>query len=260
MNVGWIGLGDIGTRMAVRVAHAGHTVTAYARGNGQGALMQAGGTLVADYVQAAEGCDLLCVCVYSEAQCREILLDHGVLAVMRAGAVLAIHTTASPALMQALAEAAPEGVEVLDATFSGGPEKASEGTLTLIVGGEYHALNDCRAVFALYASTIHHVGQLGNAQVLKLLNNLLFAANLKLVDQALSVAVQQGLAPGFAATIIQDCSGMSLAMGLFKNTDNPAAVFSLIRPYLEKDVAVAKDAANSAGIDLGILQRVALSE
>jgi 3-hydroxyisobutyrate dehydrogenase-like beta-hydroxyacid dehydrogenase len=256
MNIGWIGLGEIGTGMALRAVAAGHALKAYARGAGQDELAGQGGTLVSSYQEVAEGCDLLCLCVFKDEQVRRILLDDGLLATLRPGAVVAIHTTGAPAFAQSLGHAAPEGVEVLDATFSGDPRKAREGMLTLMVGGDAAALEKARPVLQSYASHIHHVGPLGAGQTLKLLNNLLFAANLRLAGDTLAIARQQGFAPGVVADIVQQCSGMSLAMGLFKGHDDVSAVLEAARPYLEKDVSTALEAAADSGLDLGTLAKV----
>lgn len=258
MRLAWIGLGSIGTHMALRAAAAGHAVTAYARGMGQDALAAGGAVLCPSYLDTAACCDLLGVCVFDDRQVRQVLLESGVLRAMKPGSVVAIHTTGSPSFMRELAQLAPPGVAILDATFSGAADQAQAGSLTLVVGGKADALAFARPVFDAYAIRIHHVGPTGAGQTLKLLNNVLFAANLRLAHSALSIAGQQGFDPGEAARVLQACSGMSAALGLFTETD-PAVVLAAAGPYLEKDVAAAGMAADAAGIDLGLLLQVAQS-
>jgi len=249
MKVGWIGLGGIGSNMAARVLGAGHELTAYARGAGQAATAEKGARLVPDYVEIAAGCDVLGVCVFSDAQAREALIDSGALAAMRPGAVLAVHTTGSPAFARELGALAPAGVEVLDACFSGGPDDTARGELTLMVGGNAAGLEAARPVLSTYANRIHLLGPHGAGQTLKLLNNLLFASNLKQAAEVIEAATAQGLDPKASARVIQESSGSSRAMGLFLNA-TPDQMLKAVRHYMVKDVHAAEAAARDSGVEL----------
>lgn len=257
MRVGWIGLGEMGAPMAGRVAAAGHEMIVYDRGGGRAGLRSRGAVMSQSYMAVAEASDLLCVCVYDDDQVRDILFGQGVLATMRPGSILGIHTTGSPLLARALHAAAPTGVRVLDAAFSGAPAKARDGRLTLMVGGEESALEAARAVFETYADRIHHVGGPGAGQSMKLLNNILFAGNLQLARQALRVGEALGLDPTMVVSALQDSSGGSNAMALFSGVISPDDIFAHVAPYLRKDIATAEAAALDVGIDLGLLQQVA---
>lgn len=249
MKVGWIGLGSIGANMAAQVLGAGHELVAYARGAGQAEVAGRGGRLVPDYLEVAAGCDVLGVCVFSDAQLREALIESGALAAMRPGAVLAIHTTGSPQLARELGERAPAGVEVLDACFSGGAAETVKGELTLMVGGKAQALDAARPVLSTYADRINLVGPLGAGQTLKLLNNLVFATNVKNAAELIAAAQGQGLDPIESAKVIQQSSGASYALGLFTNAP-PEQMLKAVWHYMVKDVAAAQAAAKDSGVDL----------
>ncbi len=249
MKVGWIGLGGIGKEMALRVLGAGHELTAYDRGVGKADVAASGGTMVTDYLAVAGACEVLCLCLFNDAQVREVMQDGGALSAMQPCSVLAVHTTGSPRLARELGDRAPEGVKVLDACFSGGPEDTARGDLTLMVGGEEAALKQARGVLATYASRINHVGPLGAGQALKLLNNLLFATNVKQAEEILAMAAQQGLDQALAAQVICQSSGGSMAMGLMKNGIVPEMMES-VRHYMVKDVKALADAARDTGIDI----------
>jgi 3-hydroxyisobutyrate dehydrogenase-like beta-hydroxyacid dehydrogenase len=249
MKVGWIGLGNIGALMAARVLGAGHELAAYARGAGQEAVASAGGKLTKDYLAVASDCDVLGVGLFSDAQVREVLFDQGVLAVLSPGAVLAVHTTGSPALARELAERAPAGVETLDACFSGGPAETSRGELVLMVGGTDEGLGRARPVLSTYANRIHHVGPAGAGQTLKLLNNLAFATNLGYAAEIMRLAQGQGLDTAAAAQVIQQSSGSSMAMSMFAGGRTPEQVLDIVRHYMVKDVQAAEAAAQALGVD-----------
>lgn len=255
MKVGWIGLGGIGAQMALRVLGAGHELVAYARGQGKDAVAEKGGRLIPDYVEVAKDCDVLGVCVFSDAQLRESLIDGGALAALKPGAVLAVHTTGSPKLARELAERAPRGAFALDACFSGGQPETAEGRLTLMVGGEAEALEAARPVLSTYASNIFHVGPAGAGQTIKLLNNLLFATNVRYAVDVIEAAEAQGIDAQAAAKVIQASSGASMVMGLFANAP-PKQFMQAIRHYMVKDVQAAEAAATDAGFDLSAFEPI----
>ena len=117
MNVGWIGLGQIGEPMALRVLAAGHVVTGHSRpGHDRSALVEAGARITSSLQEAVAGADVVIAALFDDAQMRQVFLEHGALAAMKPGAVLAVHTTGEPAALQELAEAAGP-VQVVDATL-----------------------------------------------------------------------------------------------------------------------------------------------
>jgi 3-hydroxyisobutyrate dehydrogenase len=250
MHIGWAGLGMIGTEMVLQAMGAGHQVTVYARGAGLDQVKAAGARVVSDYASLAAECDILGLCVFSDAQLRDVLFEGGALAAMRPGSVVAIHTTGAPDATREIGARAPAGVAVLDATFSGGPVQVRAAELTLMVGGDAEGLERARPLFETYANKIHHVGELGRGQTLKLLNNLMFAANVHYSAEILAAAERQGFDSWQAARILQECSGASFAMNMFRAEVPSSRILTGVRPYLEKDVSTAVSSAQAAGIDL----------
>ncbi len=257
MNIGWVGLGMIGTEMVKKLLSASFPVTVYARGQGVEAVKSFGAATTSDYRSLAGSSDLLILCVFSDAQVREVLFEQGMLASLRPGSVLAIHTTGSPALMREIAAAAPSGVHVLDATFSGGPHDVAAGGLTLMVGGDADGLEQARPALTTYARQIHHLGAVGGGQIVKLLNNLLFATNLMNAAHVLELAGEQQFDTALIARIIGTCSGASYAMARFEAPMPMPELLDRVRPYLEKDVAAAMAAASSVGLAIAPFEATA---
>ena len=256
MDIGWIGLGTIGTRMVKRLLQGGHAVTVYPRGAGLAECAMLGAGQAGGYAELARTADLLAIALYDDDQVRDVLLENGALAAMRPGAILGVHTTGSPVLMRELAEKAPAGVQVLDAAFSGGPADVDAGRLTLMVGGEASALEKARPAFEAYCTRIERVGPLGHGQTLKLLNNLMLATNLMNAHKLLELAEGYGFETTEVARILQECSGASYAMRLFRNAPLKDVV-AASRQFIEKDVAVASVAAAEAGLDIGAFDATA---
>ena len=96
---------------------------------------------------------------------------------------------------------------------------------------------------------------MGAAQIVKLLNNLLFATNLMNAAELLTVAEAQGLDTREVARVIQSASGQSYAMGLFSESASVAEIMTLVQPYAEKDVALALAAVREVGLDVVPFQR-----
>lgn len=251
MRVGWIGLGSMGRPMALAAVRGGHAVRGFARRAEAGDELRAAGAAVLDDPRAAAaGAEIVCVTLFSEAQVRAVVVDGGVLAAMAPGAILAVHSTVSPGFVRELGTVRGDAA-VLDAGFSGGPDEALAGRLTLMVGGDGDALERARPVFACYADPIAHLGPPGAGMTLKLINNLLFAANVAAARDGLRLAREAGLAPDETlATLLRGSAG-STALGLIGRGGDPEGVVAAIARYLDKDVGVAR--ANAAGLDLGVL-------
>jgi 3-hydroxyisobutyrate dehydrogenase len=255
MQIGWVGLGEIGMHMARRALAAGHELIAYDRGAGKAEVAAAGGQLSGDYREVARDADVVGLCLFSDAQVRDVMFDQGMLAAMKPGAVLAVHTTGSPVLARELGERAPAGVAVLDACFSGSADDTVRGDLTLMLGGEADALDAARPLLSSYASRINHMGPLGTGQTAKLLNNLLFATNIMQAAQVVAMAEALGLDPKHAASVISQSSGASMAMGLF-STMAPEQLLAAASHYMVKDVEAAAAAAQDAGLDIATFQPI----
>ncbi len=256
--VGFIGLGQIGAPMALRILGAGHRLVGHnRRPDGRPALEAAGARLSGSVAAVASEADVLCVNLFDDAQLRAVMLDDGALAALRPGTVVVVHTTGSPALLDDLSAAAPPGVDVLDACFSGTAKMTARGALVLLIGGEGRVLETARPILETYAEQIFHLGGLGAGRQAKLLNNLVFAANASLAAEAVTAAEAMGLDPGAFAQAVQRCSGSSYAMAAFKADPSVATVLDRFRPYLDKDVDAARIAARAEGIDLPLLSAAA---
>jgi 3-hydroxyisobutyrate dehydrogenase-like beta-hydroxyacid dehydrogenase len=250
MKVGWIGLGHMGLPTAKRVAAAGHPVTGYDVRPPTPA--DAERLQIVDTPRAAaEGCDLLCIAVFSDEQVEELLLGpEGLFSVLAPGAVVAVFTTGTIASARRLAAAAPNGVAVLDTCFSRQVAMIPSGELNLLVGGEAEALDRCRPALAAFARTIHHVGPSGAGRAIKLVNNLLWVAHNQIDMDARRFAEGLGLDADAALRVILECSGANDSLNVFARP-SWRQTYDFMQPYMVKDASAAAQAARDAGVDLG---------
>jgi 3-hydroxyisobutyrate dehydrogenase-like beta-hydroxyacid dehydrogenase len=257
LHVGFIGVGQMGRPMVDRLAVAGQRMTIFARrADARADLEAAGLTVSSDLVALSSSVDILILSLFSDAQVREVLLDGGTLAAMQAGSTLITHVTGSPDLVVELDARAPAGVRVIDGPMSGTADSIRNGRLTLLLGGDAEDIERVRPVLAAYADNILHVGVIGDAQRVKLINNLLFTVNLQMALAAAKLGEAMSISPSTLAKTLASCSGNSFALALFERMP-PETMKASARPFLAKDVAVVHEVATSMGIDLGILGQLA---
>lgn len=261
-TVGFIGAGRMGFPMVRRLAGAGFCVVAVARRDETAAaLRELGASVLGSPAAVGAAAQVLCVMVFDDAQIREVLLggpgSAGALGAMRPGSTLVIHSTCGPDLVSALQEAAPAGVGVLDAPVSGRAPDILAGRITLLVGGEETDLEAVRPVLAAYGNPILPVGPLGSGQRTKLLNNLLFAVNMRLAGEAADLAGRLGLDPVPTMRAIMTSSGASYALNAVAELGGPEVALPRVREFLDKDVSFVQSLAAELGVDLGRLGEIA---
>jgi 3-hydroxyisobutyrate dehydrogenase-like beta-hydroxyacid dehydrogenase len=172
---------------------------------------------------------------------------------MAPGGVVAIHSTVHPDTCREIAEqAAAQGVTVIDAPVSGGAPAVEQGTLMVMVGGDAEVVEKVRPVFATYSDAVVHLGELGSGQVAKILNNLLFSANLGAAMSTLELGDALGIARDRLCEVLHRGSATSKAIGsitMFGGTlDGLAPIAGAL---LQKDVRHAASLAKHAAAPEG---------
>lgn len=252
IRVGFIGLGSQGAPMARRIIDAGFPLTLWARR--PATLEPFAGTPAKPAGSPAElaaASDLVCLCVVGDADVEEVLGGgQGVLAGLAGGGVVAVHSTVHPDTCQRLAgQAAERGVTLIDAPVSGGGPAAAEGRLLVMVGGDAAAAERCRPVFASYGDPVVHLGPLGSGQAAKLLNNLLFTANLGTAASTLALAGGLGIDPRRLAEVITHGSGNSFALQRVTAAGGTLErIAGVAGALLRKDAGLVADVAGAAGV------------
>jgi 3-hydroxyisobutyrate dehydrogenase-like beta-hydroxyacid dehydrogenase len=260
--IGFIGAGRIGGPMVERLLQAGHAVRLFARRDEVRArFTQLGAQVVEDAAQAGVDADIVIACVYSDQQLREVATGpRGLIEAMRPGAVLASHVTGTRATVLELAALArARGVAVVDAPFSGTDANVRAGTLTVLLGGSDQDTQRAAAIVSAYAGTTLRIGALGSALQVKLLNNLVFAANIQLLLETVNTARALELP---VDTVLQAlCSGSagSYASEALRRAPTPEAFADVVTPFMRKDLAALAATAAELGVDITRLLQAATS-
>jgi 3-hydroxyisobutyrate dehydrogenase-like beta-hydroxyacid dehydrogenase len=252
MRVGFIGLGSQGAPMARRIVEGGYPTTLWARRAASVApFADTAATVAATPAELAENSDLVCLCVVGDADVLEVA--DGVLCGLKPGGIIAVHATVHPDTCRQLAEkAAAQGVAVVDAPVSGGGPAAEEGKLLVMIGGDDETVEKVRPVFATYADPIVHLGGVGAGQVTKLLNNLLFTANIATAKTTLDLGAALGVAPENLSEVITRGSANSFALGSVARFGGSLDILKQVAAgLLHKDVSLIAGIAENAGAQPG---------
>lgn len=194
-SVGFVGLGIMGLPMAKNLLDAGFPVIGYNRSNDPVTeLVEYGGDGAETAREAAEQSDVVITCLPDTEVVSHVLRsDDGIIAGLSAGMTVVDMSTISPTATEEMAsELADIEVEMLDAPISGGEEGAIEGTLSIMVGGKEEILDEHRDLFEAMGQTITHCGPNGAGQTTKACNQIVVAAQMVGVSEALVFAQQAG--------------------------------------------------------------------
>ncbi len=256
MKVGFIGAGRMGRPMVARLVEAGHDVRALARTDEQRRDLEGlGAHAVSDVADAGAHAAVVLVCVFTDEQVRQVCLDGPLLSTMPPGSVLAVHTTASPQTIEAIAARAGD-VGVLDTPVSGGPHDIAAGRLTLFVGGADDTVARARTVLGCYGDPVLHVGPLGAGQKVKLVNNALFAAHIGLLAESIRLGERLGVPESTLLDSLPHGSATSRVLDIVAARGSVASFVEVAGEFVGKDVAVAQRIAGELGSNLGVLDDV----
>jgi 2-hydroxy-3-oxopropionate reductase len=253
-SIGFIGLGTMGTPMALNLLKGGHAVTVWARRRDALAPVVTAGATVADSAaDVAVKSDIIVTMVTDTRAVEDVVLgNRGIARGARPGSLVIDHSTIVPGAARRIAgELRPLGVEMLDAPVSGGSIAAEAGTLAIMVGGSKAALDRATPVLSCYAKSIVHIGRIGAGQVAKACNqictivNQLAAAEAMLLAERAGVdprAVKEALMSGFAASRMLDLQAPKMIA-----RDFDGKVESRLH---HKDIHIVLDLARAFGIEL----------
>ena len=256
MRVGFVGLGSQGAPMALKIIEAGFPTTLWAR-RPETLVTFAGtdATVATNLRELGAQSDVLCVCVVGDSDVDEVLRgSNGALKAMRAGSFVAIHSTVEPPTCRRLQEDFP-ALRFIDAPVSGGGHKAAERELVVMAGGSAADVEHCRPIFETYGDPIVHLGALGAGQEAKLLNNVIFTAQLEIAAEAFALAATKEMDLAAMATVLAFGSGRSYAADVVAGSGfDVSALGSVAGPLLAKDVALA---VRHTGLSQGALRDAA---
>jgi 2-hydroxy-3-oxopropionate reductase len=253
-RVGFIGLGIMGSPMAVHLQKAGHEVRGYnKRRDTAGPLVEAGGHKASSIADAVQGADVVAIMVPDSPDVEEVLAGPGGVFQSAARGTLVIDfSSIRPDVTAELAEAARErGLRMLDAPVSGGEAGAKDAVLSIMVGGAAEDFAAAKPILDAVGRTIVHVGPSGAGQTVKAANQLIVAVNIEAVAEALVFLEAYGVDTAAALDVLG--GGLAGSKALEQKREN-----MLSRSFApgfridlhHKDMGIVTSAAREAGVIL----------
>jgi 3-hydroxyisobutyrate dehydrogenase-like beta-hydroxyacid dehydrogenase len=195
-KLGFIGIGNMGSRIARRLLDHGYALTVYNRNVEKAAALTADGAALASSI-ADLTCkaDVVLSCLTNDEAVRSVYLgSDGVLANARRGTMVLEMSTVSPDTSRELCRLGFErGLNVLDIAISGSTPAAEHGTLTLLVGGKIEIFNAVESILRAIAQQYFYLGPSGSGTTMKLVVNTLLGVGMQTVAEAVAFGQKAGL-------------------------------------------------------------------
>jgi 3-hydroxyisobutyrate dehydrogenase len=253
-TVGIVGVGNMGGGMAARLLEQGWPVRVHDIDRAKvEALRGLGAVACSDAADAARDAPTLIVCVVDATQTREVLFGlRGAAEAMERGSAVMLCPTIAPADVEAIAsELAAKGIHTIDAPMSGGPARARDGSMSLMVACAGAVFDAHRDVIEALSRQVFRISERpGDGARTKLVNNLLAGINLVGAAEAMALAQRMGLHLGKTLDVIEQSSGQSWIGAdrmrrAIEGDWAPRAHMTL----LAKDTRLAIEAAQAAGFE-----------
>jgi len=257
-QVAFLGLGTMGQGMVRNLLRAGHSVTVYNRSPERAEeVVEAGARQASSAAEAVKGAEYVMYCFADDRAVEDVVLSDGGLAevVDQSALVIDLSTITTDTGLREHEAYRPRGVRFLDAPVFGSRNEAAQGGLWVVVGGAEDDFEKARPVLEPISETLHYMGEAGNGNRMKLVGNLLVAAQLQSLGDGLTLARRSGL-------------DLKDVLGVLDVTDFKTPIYSGVgRRVLEGDYApdfalklLVKDLhliagqAESVGVDLPALK------
>ncbi|QLC33458.1 NAD(P)-dependent oxidoreductase [Halarchaeum sp. CBA1220] len=257
-TIGFVGLGIMGLPMATNLLDAGYDVVGHNRSEDPvAALVEHGGEAADTPREVAERSEVILSCLPDTAVVEEVVRgEDGLAEGFSEGDIYVDHSTINPVQTEELAaDLAEMGVDMLDAPISGGEEGAIEGTLSIMVGGDTAVFEACTDLFEVLGETVTHCGPSGAGQTTKACNQIVVAAQMVSVSEALVFAEKAG---ADLEAVVDAISGGAAGCWALDNRA-PDMIRGDFDPgffaaYQYKDLRIATDAGEAYGSPMPVTE------
>ena len=256
MNIAFLGMGLMGSRMSVRLLNAGFAVSVWNRTvNAVGPFIEKGASHLT-HLENISSFQIIALCLANDEAVQSVaqtLLEN-----IQPHQIIIDFSSSSVELTQHLAaQAQSKGAHWIDAPVSGGVMGAEQGTLVIFAGGDAEVIQQLAPFFAPLAQRVTHMGNSGSGQATKICNQLIVAATSTLIAEAIALAEKSGvdtrlLAPALAGGFADSKPFQILAPRMA--TQNFEPVQWKVQT-LEKDLTNAIHLATTHGLTLPVADR-----
>jgi 3-hydroxyisobutyrate dehydrogenase len=216
-RIAFIGLGNMGSPMALNLLKAGHTLAIHdLNPAAMKAVADKGASAAASANDAVKQAEIVITMLPASRHVEGLYLEADLLSHIDPNAlVIECSTIAAASARKVAAAAAKRGLAMIDAPVSGGTGGAAAGTLTFILGGAPDAVQRAMPILSAMGKNIFHAGDSGAGQVAKICNNMLLGVLMAGTAEALALGVANGLDPKVLSDIIAKSSGRNWATEVY---------------------------------------------
>ncbi len=209
MNIGYIGLGNMGGALAKRLQLTHQLFVFDQNAAAVQQLTAAGATACQTAAAVASECDVILLCLPTSDHVRAVLFgEDGLTGTLAPGTVVVDQTTGDPAATREMAaELVAQGVGLVDAPVSGGVKGAEAGTIAIMMGGDPDHLTRVEPTLRAISPNVFHTGGVGTGHVMKLVNNLMSCSQRLLTFEAMALAAKNGMDPEKAVEVLLASGG-----------------------------------------------------
>ncbi|MEE9446042.1 MAG: NAD(P)-dependent oxidoreductase [Cocleimonas sp.] len=257
-KITFLGLGAMGYPMAGHLANKGYDVTVYNRtaSKAEQWIKDFQGKAAKTPEDAVKNADIIVTCLGNDNDVREIYCK--ILATAKTGTILVDHTTTSAIVARELYQQAKDkNMQFMDAPVSGGQAGAENGVLTIMVGGDTDTFDKAFEVLSTYAKACTLIGEAGQGQVLKMINQICFIGALQGLSEALTLAKAEGIDGKTVVDVLQHGAAGSWQMVNRSETMmNNEFDFGFAVDWVRKDLAICFEEAEKLGVELPLAKQI----
>lgn len=214
-KIGFIGLGQMGLPMALNLCKNGYEVvvrSGFHHPDSEKSAVEAGAATVRSFQEMAEICDVIITMVPADKEILSLYSEEEILATAKEGLVCIDMTSAKGTTKVRIAEkiqAMDRGIHFIDAPVSGGVAGAKAGTLTIMVGSTEEEYAEYMDIFQAMGKKIFYTGSVGSGSNVKMLNQMLNAANTAIAAEVLCISRKLGVDDNILCEVVNQSSGAS---------------------------------------------------
>ena len=260
MNIAFIGLGVMGFPMAGHLYSKNNNlnINVYNRSTNKTEtwISKYKGNLTKSPAEAAEGCDIVLICVGNDNDVNEVVRGkNGIMDSIPEGSIIVDHTTASAKIAVDLCEFCKKAknVSFLDAPVSGGQAGAENGQLTVMLGGDEDVYKKVKPLIDSYSKNSTLIGKSGSGQLAKMVNQICIAGLLQGLSEAINFGQKVNLDIEKVIGVIKDGAASSWQMqNRYKTMTRDEFDFGFAVEWMRKDLKICLEQANEVGARLPI--------
>jgi 3-hydroxyisobutyrate dehydrogenase len=254
MQVGYIGLGNMGGALAAKLQESRQLVVFDLDAGAVGKFVELGSAAAGSLEELAQACDVVFLCLPTSDHVRSVLYgrggEDGLAASLRPGTVLVDQTSGDPVMTKQFAQdLAEKHVALVDAPVSGGIAGARAGTISIMVGADQAVYESVLPIFNEISPNILYAGETGSGHVMKLVNNMISGVQRLLTFEGIALAAKNGVDPERAIDILMGGGARNsymekiFAPRVLQGDLNPGFTLALAH----KDMRLACDLARASG-------------